>query len=339
MTAPRRAPRYTGVRTFAGLPHAPLASALGDASASPAGGLGGTDPAGGRAALAVVGVPFDTATSWRAGARFGPEAIRSASVLLRPWHPLHGVEVFGPGAIANASAVVDAGDVAITPGNAQRSVEQIAQALSALGSVGITALALGGDHLVALGELRAHASLHGPLALVLFDAHADTWDDYYGERLFHGTVIRRAVEEELIDPARSLIAGIRGSLYAPSDLEDARALGLELVQIDELRATPSGAFAARVRDRVGGWPAFLGFDIDAVDPSAAPATGTPEVGGLLAGEALAFVRELTGIRFVGYDVVEVSPPYDAPGQITSLLAANVAYEMLALAALGRSGRG
>ena len=333
MTAPRRAPRYTGARTFAGLPQAVLADSprREDASAAKATGNDSEDGGDVRAAAAVVGVPFDTATSWRAGARFAPEAIRSASALLRPWHPLHGVEVL------RAGAVVDAGDVAITPGNARRSVEQIAEALSALCRSGTIALVLGGDHLVSLGELRAHASMHGPLALVLFDAHADTWDDYYGERLFHGTVVRRAVEEGLIDPSRSLIAGLRGSLYSPRDLDDARALGLELVQIDELRATPPAAFAARVRDRVAQAPAFLGFDIDVIDPSAAPASGTPEVGGLLAGEALALVRELTGIHLIGFDVVEVSPPYDAPGQITSLLAANVAYEMLALTALNQTG--
>jgi agmatinase len=180
--------------------------------------------------------------------------------------------------------------------------------------------------------------VHGSLGLVLLDAHADTWEDYYGERLFHGTVIRRAIEEELIDPARSLIAGLRGSLYAREDLEDARSLGLELVAIEELRSCEAAAFAARVRARLGTGAAFLGFDIDVVDPSAAPATGTPEVGGLTAGEALALLRSLAGISFAGFDVVEVSPPYDAPGQITSLLAANVAYEMLALAALARTTR-
>ena len=330
MTSPRQTPRYMGVRTFAGLPYADLAGE-GQGEGAPTGQAAGRGAAhGGERRAAVVGIPFDTATSWRAGARFAPEAIRSASALLRPWHPLHGVEVL------RAGAVVDAGDLPITPGNAGRSVEQIADALSALCGSGTIALVLGGDHLVSLGELRAHASLHGPLALVLFDAHADTWDHYYGERLFHGTVVRRAVEEGLVDPSRSLIAGLRGSQYSPRDLDDARALGLELVQIDELRATPPAAFAGRVRDRVAKAPAFLGFDIDVVDPSAAPAAGTPEVGGLLAGEALAHVRELTAIRLVGFDIVEVSPPYDAPGQITSLLAANLAYEMLALAALNRT---
>jgi agmatinase len=217
------------------------------------------------------------------------------------------------------------------------SAEQIAAALSPLCASETITLALGGDHSIALGELRAHASAHGPLALLLFDAHADTWKDYYRERLFHGTVIRRAVEEGLIDPGRSLIAGVRGSLYAAEDLDDARALGLELVGIDELRVTEPAAFAARVRARVGAAPAFLGFDIDTVDPSAAPATGTPDLGGLLAGETLALLRALTNIRFVGCDIVALSPPYDSPAQITAPLAANIAYEMLALAVLARAG--
>jgi agmatinase len=310
MSEPRRAPRYTGVRTFAGLPHAP--------------------PGPGAApGAAVVGVPFDTATSWRPGARFGPEAIRSASVLLRPWHPGHGVEVF------ESLGAVDAGDVSITPGNAARSADQIAAALSPLCAAGTVPLVLGGDHSVLLGELRAQASVHGPLALAVLDAHADTWEDYYGERIFHGTVLRRGVEERLIDPARSLIAGIRGSLYEPADLDDARALGFELVPIEQLRDSAPAAFAARFRDRAGDAPAFLSFDVDSVDPSAAPGTGTPEVGGLLAAEALALVRSLAGTRFAGFDLVEVSPAYDSHGQITALLAANIAYEMLALAALAR----
>jgi agmatinase len=306
---PRRAPRYTGVRTFANLPHVPLTEA----------------PSAARAA--VVGAPFDTATSWRPGARFGPEAIRAASVLLRPWHPRHRVEVL------RAGAVVDAGDIALTPGNAERTSAQIAAALEPLCAAGVLPLVLGGDHLVLLGELRAHAAARGALGLVLLDAHADTWDEYYGERLFHGTVLRRALEEGLLDPSRSLVAGLRGSLYGARDLEEARALGLELLGIEELREGGPQAFARRARARLGEGPAFLGVDIDVADPSVAPGTGTPEVGGLLAGELLELLRALAGIRFAGFDVVEVSPPYDSSGQITSLLAANVAYELLALDAV------
>ncbi len=308
------APRYTGIRTFANLPHLPL-----------------SDLDRVRPDVAVVGIPFDTATSWRAGARFGPEAIRSASVLLRPWHPIHGIDVLA------SQQVLDMGDVAITPGNARRSIEQIEEALGPLRSAGTIPLVLGGDHTIALGELRAQAAGAGEaVPLVLLDAHADTWDEYYGERLFHGTFLRRAVEEGILDAEHSLVAGIRGPLYAPGDLEQARALGLELMTIEQLREAGPSGFAQRVRERVGGHPLFLGFDIDVVDPSAAPGTGTPEVGGLSSAEALALLRALAGMRFVGFDVVEVSPPYDSPGQITALLAANVAYEMLALAALASS---
>ncbi|MEA2421046.1 MAG: agmatinase [Thermoleophilaceae bacterium] len=305
------APRYTGIRTFARCPHV----------RSPE----GVD-------VAVVGVPFDTATSYRPGARFGPEAIRTGSVLLRPWHTALGVNVFA------SQSVVDWGDIDVTPGNAARTMDQVAAGVGELLSAGVIPILLGGDHSIALGELRAHAAAAGgPVALVLLDAHADTWDDYYGERIFHGTPFRRAVEEGVLDASRSILAGMRGPLYAASDLAQPREMGFDLIPGDELRVLPPEAFAARVRSRVGEGPAVLGFDIDVIDPAFAPATGTPEVAGLLPHEALAFLRSLAGMRFQGFDVVEVSPPYDGPGQGTAMLAANVAYEFLALAAL--AGRG
>ena len=197
-------------------------------------------------------------------------------------------------------------------------------------------VALGGDHSIALGELRAHAAAHGPLALVLLDAHADTWDQYYGERYFHGTPFRRAVEEGLLLPERSLMAGMRGPLYAPSDLAEARALGFELIVCDELRELTPERYGALVRDRIGDAPTFFSFDVDVIDPAFAPGTGTPEVAGLTPREALALIRSLAGIGFSGFDVVEVSPPYDDRGETTALLAANVAYEFLSLTALARS---
>ena len=306
-----RAPRYAGVRTFARCPHV-------------------RDPDG--VDVAVVGVPFDTATSYRPGARFGPEAIRAASTLLRPYHPPQDVDVFA------AQSVVDWGDLDVTPGNAARTADQIAAGLGEVIGRGITPIVLGGDHSIVLGELRAHAAAHGPLALVLLDAHADTWDQYYGERLFHGTPFRRAVEEGLLLPERSLLAGMRGPLYAPADLGAAREMGFEIVTGDELRQMTPADYAARIRDRVGDAPAYLSFDIDVIDPAFAPGTGTPEVAGLLPHEALGLIRSLAGMRFRGFDVVEVSPAYDGPGQTTALLAASIAYEFLALCALaGRGG--
>jgi agmatinase len=169
--------------------------------------------------------------------------------------------------------------------------------------------------------------------VVLLDAHADTWDQYYGERYFHGTPFRRALEEELIDPKRSLLAGMRGSLYAAADLDEPRSWGFEIVPCDELRTWTPAEYGERVRARIGDGPTYLSFDIDVLDPAFAPGTGTPEVAGLLPHEAIAFLRALADVRFVGYDVVEVSPPYDGPGQVTALNGASIAYELLALSAV------
>jgi agmatinase len=301
-----KAPRFTGIRTFGRCPHT-------------------REPEG--VDIAVVGVPFDTSTSFRPGARFGPEAIRSASVLLRDYHPPLDTNVF------STISIVDWGDVPIVPTNTQRSLELIADGLGEVLDGGAAPVCLGGDHLIALAELRAHAARHGPVALVLLDSHADTWDSYYGERYFHGTPFRRAVEEGLVAADRSIMAGMRGPLYSATDLDQARDLGFELITWEELRALGPDGYGARVRARVGDAAAFLSFDVDFVDPAFAPATGTPEPGGPTSAEALALLRSLAGIRFRGFDLVEVSPPYDNPGQTTALLAAAIAYEFLALTAV------
>jgi agmatinase len=176
------------------------------------------------------------------------------------------------------------------------------------------------------------------VGVVLLDAHADTWDSYYGERYFHGTGFRRAYEEGLIAPERSLLAGMRGPLYAAADLDEPRSWGFEIVTCDELRRMPPAEYGRRVRRRLADGPAYLSFDIDVLDPSVAPGTGTPEIGGLFAQEAVAFLRALAGTAFVGFDIVEVSPQFDGPGQVTALAAASVGYEMLALTAVARRGR-
>jgi agmatinase len=231
--------------------------------------------------------------------------------------------------------VVDGGDLAVTPGNAERTAEQIADGIAPVIAAGAVPLVLGGDHSIVLGELRAHAQRHGPLGVVLLDAHADTWDSYYGERYFHGTPFRRALEEGLIAPGRSLLAGMRGSLYAAHDLDEPRGWGFEIVPCEELRTWTPQQYGQRVRERLGGGPAFLSFDVDVLDPAFAPGTGTPETAGLLPHEAVAFLRSLAGIEFTGYDVVEVSPQFDGPGQVTALNAASIVYEMLALTALAK----
>ena len=303
-------PRFAGIRTFMRAPHT-------------------TDLAGVDAA--VYGIPFDTATSYRTGTRFGPEAIRSASALLRPYNPTLEVDV------VETLSIVDYGDVPVSPGDTERTYGQVEEALAPLVDAGVFPLALGGDHSVTLAELRVLAGRHGPLALVQLDAHGDTWEEYFGQRFFHGTTFKRALEEELIEPAASVQAGLRGSLYGPEDLESARELGFAVLPCDDLRSLGPDDYASLVASRVGSRPVFLSFDIDVLDPAFAPGTGTPEVGGLSTAEALAFVRALPGIDLVGADVVEVSPPYDGPGQQTALAAANVAYELLSLRALAAQG--
>jgi agmatinase len=305
-------PRYSGVRTFA---RCPLAD-----------GPEGVD-------VAVLGIPFDAGTTNRPGARFGPEAVRAASIALRPYNPAQQAQVFGQ------LSVADLGDVPVTPGSAEKTVARIAEHLEPIARAGTRTLCIGGDHLVVLGELRALAAVHGPLGLVLLDAHADLWDTYVGERYYHGSPIRRALEEGLVDPKRSLLAGMRGSVYGPDDAEMPASLGFETLSCDELVALTPEAYAARVRARVGDGPLFLSFDVDVLDPAFAPGTGTPEAGGLSTREALGFVRALRGLRFAGFDVVEVSPPYDGPGQPTAVAAATVAYELLTLAVLDQGEGG
>ena len=300
-------PRFAGIRTFMRAPHVTE--------------LAGVD-------AVVYGIPFDTATSYRTGPRFGPEAIRSASALLRPYNPALDVNV------VDMLSIVDYGDVPVSPGDTDRTYAQIEEALGPVVDAGCFAAALGGDHSITLAELRALAKRHGPLALVQLDSHGDTWEAYFGQRYFHGTTFKRAVEEGLLDAGASVQAGMRGSLYGAEDLAVARDLGFTVLSTDELRALGPERYGALVLETVGERPVFVSFDIDFLDPAFAPGTGTPEVGGFSTAEALAFLRALRGITLAGCDVVEVSPPYDGPGNVTALAAANVLYELLSLRATG-----
>jgi agmatinase len=278
--------------------------------------------------VAVLGIPTDGAVVYRTGARFGPEAIRSASVMLRQYNPNLHVDV------VERLSIVDYGDVPTVPGSTADSLERSAEAIGEVARAGVTTLCLGGDHTVLLAELRALTSVHGPLGLIQLDSHHDLWDEYFGQKLFHGSIVRRAVEEGLIDPARSLQAGLRGSLTAREDAELPKQYGIDALTYEELAALGPGEFSARVRERVGNGPCFLSFDIDFVDPAFAPGTGTPEVGGPSSREALTYVRSLAGLDFRGFDCVEVSPPYD-PAGVTAFVAANACFEMLSLLALQR----
>ena len=305
-------PRFTGPRTFARLPYT-------DA-------LEGVD-------CALHGIPWDGGTSFRSGARFGPEGIRSASALLRPYNPAQGVAVFG------ALSCVDRGDAPTVPGYIGETLDRIADWVEPIARAGVIPLGMGGDHSVTLGELRGLARVHGPLGLVHLDAHGDLWDRYFGLPLNHGTVFRRALDEGLIDPARTLQAGHARPALRP------RGRGAAGDARHRVHPGPGPARAERGRVRrprrareSATGPTFFTFDVDFLDPAVCPATGTPEPGGPSAERALDLVRALQGIDFRGFDVVEVAPQYDGPGQITSLLAANVLYEMLTLVAIAKGLR-
>jgi agmatinase len=304
-------PRFCGVPTFMRLPLATDLSAL-DA--------------------AVIGLPSDSGGPFRTGARFGPNAVRAMSVMLRPINPYRGgVNVF------ERLRVADAGDANVVPGYLEDSLRLVETAVAAIVEAGVVPFGIGGDHSVTLAELRAVAGRQGALALVQFDSHTDTWDKYFaGKRYSAGTPFRRAVEEGIVDPSRSIQIGMRGSLFAPTDVSQSLGLGYEVITTDEAMALGPAALAERIGTRTAGRPAFITFDMDFVDPSAAPAVQTPEAGGPSAREALAMVRALGGIDLVGCDVVELNPLYDQPAQTTSLLAATVLAELMALLAETRA---
>jgi agmatinase len=293
-------PRYAGIATFARLPR------LEDV---------------GRADIAVVGVPFDSGVSYRPGARFGPAQIREASRLLRPYNPAQDVSPF------SSQQVVDAGDIVANPFSIDEAVEQIQDAAAELSGNGTRLVTLGGDHTIALPLLRAAAENNGPVAVLHFDAHLDTWDTYFGAPITHGTPFRRASEEGLIDLTASTHVGTRGPLYSPLDLEDDSRLGFAIISSTDIEDHGLPRAIERMLARLGERPVYLSIDIDVLDPSHAPGTGTPEAGGLTSRELLTMIRALRSVNLVGADVVEVAPAYDH-AQITAIAASHVAYEII-----------
>ena len=300
-------PRFEGIRTFMRLPHV---TDLNDVD------------------FAVVGVPFDTGATFRVGARFGPAGIRDNSLLLRPYNPAQEIEIF------KYCSGIDYGDLAIVPGYTQESYQRIKEGAQPIFEHDVIPIYMGGDHSVSLPLLRAAKENFGPLALVHFDAHSDLWHGYFGEKDTHGTPFRRALEEGLIDPKKSSQIGLRGSLYDHKDYQMSAEAGLMAITGPQLHQIGMNQAIKRIKERVGTGPAYLTFDIDFVDPAYAPGTGTPEAGGFTGYEALSLIRGLTDIDFIGYDMVEVMPPYD-PAGITSLLAANIMYEFISLIALSK----
>jgi agmatinase len=278
--------------------------------------------------VAIAGVPFDSGVSYRPGARFGPAAVRQGSRLLRPWHPGLKVAPFG------GQQVADAGDIACNPFDIKEAMDQVEEAAASLLRDAGNLLVIGGDHTIAYPLLRATKDKFGPVALVHFDAHLDTWQTYFGAPLTHGTPFRRAAEEGLFLEDRSMHVGIRGPLYSSQDLVDDEALGFKIVHSMELETIGISGVVSRIRERVADAPVYISVDIDVLDPAHAPGTGTPEAGGLTSRELLGILRELAGTRVVGGDVVEVSPAYDH-AEMTTIAAAHVAYDLLSLMLLGR----
>jgi len=298
-------PRFAGSSTFARLPRIDE--------------VGSFD-------VALLGAPFDGGVSFRPGARFGPMAIRQASRHLRPaYNPIQDISPY-----AEIQAV-DAGDVPCNPFDIDHALQQIDDGVSELVRAGGRPVLLGGDHTIALGGLRAVARRHGPVALIHFDAHLDTWNSYFGADRTHGTIFRRAHEEGLLIQDASSHVGIRGPLYSRQDLDDDATFGFEIVRAEDLDRIGLEEIVAGVRRRTNDAPVYLSIDIDVLDPAFAPGTGTPEMGGLTSRELLALVRALPPDQIVAADLVEVSPPYDH-AEITSLAAATLGYEITSLMA-------
>ncbi|MFE0026207.1 agmatinase [Amycolatopsis sp. NPDC059021] len=303
-----RVPRFAGFATFARLPRIDQVE---------------------HADVAVAGVPFDSGVSYRPGARFGPAALREASRLLRPYHP--GLDV-SPFATAQ---VVDAGDIAVNPFNIGEAIKTLQHEAETLTAQGTRLVTIGGDHTIALPLLRAAAKRHGPVALLHFDAHLDTWDTYFGEPYTHGTPFRRASEEGILDTSALSHVGTRGPLYGKRDLEEDRRLGFGIVTSGDVLRRGVAETVDALRQRIGDRPLYVSIDIDVLDPAHAPGTGTPEAGGMTSRELLEILRGLRGLNLIGGDVVELAPAYDH-AEITAVAASHVAYDLVSLLALGKN---
>lgn len=278
--------------------------------------------------VAIVGVPFDSGVSYRPGARFGPAHVRESSRLLRPYNPAQDIEPFA------RAQVVDAGDLAVNPFSIEEAIGQVQSGAAALLERAGRLLTIGGDHTIALPLLRALHAVHGPVAVVHFDAHLDTWDTYFGADHTHGTPFRRASEEGLLDQSGCVHVGIRGPLYSVRDLVEDAELGFQVVHSREVDDLGIRGVVERIRARVEERPVYVSVDIDVLDPAFAPGTGTPEAGGLTSRELLAILRGIADLHLVGADLVEVAPVYDH-AEITGIAASHVAYELVSAMAARR----
>ena len=294
-------PRYAGPSTFARLPE------LRDVE---------------QCDVAIIGVPFDAGTSYRPGARFGPQSVRQASRQLRTnYHPDYDVEPF------KVQQVADAGDIACNPFDINEAIKQIENGADDLLSKSGSIVTIGGDHTIALPLLRSvNKKVGGPVALVHFDAHLDTWDTYFGAPYTHGTPFRRAREERLFLDDASMHVGIRGPLYSRDDIKNDESFGFKIIHCDDFQTEGIDKIVDRIKKRVGNNALYLSIDIDVLDPAFAPGTGTPEIAGMTTREIVNVIRGLSGMNLISADVVEVAPAYDH-AEVTSLAAATIVYEL------------
>jgi len=292
-------PRFTGIATFMRLPHV-------------------SDPKD--LDIALVGIPYDGGTTYRPGPRFGPRHVREQSAIIRPWNPVLNLNPFEKWRIA------DCGDLSINPLSIEDTFSRITKQLDAVLGTGARTACVGGDHSILLPILRSIHKRFGPVGLIQFDAHNDTWGGYFGSPHSHGTPVRRAVEEGLVQGNKVLQVGLRGQVYSKEDFDFGRKHGFRVVTAEQFHERGL-ALVKRYLKALGKTPLYVTLDIDVVDPAFAPGTGTPQVGGFSSIQILELVRSLRGLNVVGCDLVEVSPPYDT-GEITSLLAANLLYELI-----------
>jgi len=293
-------PRYGGIATFALLPQIHEVT---------------------RADIAIVGIPFDSGVSYRPGARFGPSHVRESSRLLRPFNPAVSISPFA------SQQVIDAGDFAANPFNIEEALATIERDHRILSEKVAKIVTIGGDHTITLPILRSLHAKHGPISVVHFDAHLDTWDSYFGADFTHGTTFRRASEEGLLDLEGCMHIGTRGPLYSAKDLTNDKALGFQIFSSIEFQDLGVAEAIKKLKARVGNRPTYISIDIDVLDPAHAPGTGTPEAGGLTSRELLAVIRATSEINLIGADVVEVAPAYDH-AQMTGIAASHALYEII-----------
>ncbi len=273
--------------------------------------------------VAFLGVPMDIGTSWRSGTRMGPRELRTQSAMIRPYNIQTGAAPF------DSLQCADVGDLAINTFSLSDSLRVIQESYEMILTHHVIPMAMGGDHSLTLPILRAMAKRHGPVALVHVDAHADVNDEMFGERETHGTVFRRAYEENLIAPDKTYQIGLRGTGYTAEDFTEAQGWGFLQFPAHELWGRDLSEIGAKIRAEIGDMPTYISYDIDSLDPAYAPGTGTPEIAGLTTPQALQLIRALKGLNIVGCDLVEVSPPYDTSGN-TALTGANILYELLCI---------